>query len=149
LHGKWQFQARYSVAMSEENVEAFQRGIEALNRRDIDSMLQEVDPDVSWRDAINEMFGGPATMYRGHDAVRGLFQDLYDSFAEIEVEYPDVRDLGEQMVAIGRIRTRGNESGAETDSPVASFIEWRHAKAVRVLTYLDPEEALEAAGLSE
>ena len=135
--------------MSEENVEAFQRGIEAMNRRDIDSMLEDVDPEVDWRDAINEMFGGQATMYRGHDAVRELFQDLYDSFAEIEVEYPEVRDLGDRMVAIGRIRTRGNESGAETESPVAAFIEWKHAKAVRVLTYLDPAEALEAAGLRE
>src|SRR5262245_50567365 len=74
---------------------------------------------------------------------------FYDSFAEIEVEYPDVRGLGEQMVAIGRIHTRGNESGARTESPVAAFIEWKHTKAVRVLTYLDPAGALEAAGLWE
>ena len=34
-----------------------------MNRRDIGSMLEEVDSEVIWRDAINEMFRGQGTMY--------------------------------------------------------------------------------------
>jgi ketosteroid isomerase-like protein len=57
-----------------------------MNRRDIDGMLEVCDPDVAWRDAINVMFGGEATVYRGHDAVRELFRDLYESFADISAD---------------------------------------------------------------
>jgi hypothetical protein len=35
--------------MSQENVEAFKRVIEALNRRDIESLLERYDPDVEAR----------------------------------------------------------------------------------------------------
>ena len=53
------------------------------------------------------------------------------------------------FVAIGHIRTRGRESGAETGSPHASVVDLKDGKAVRIRAYLDPKEALEAAGLSE
>ena len=50
---------------------------------------------------------------------------------------------------IGRLRARGKESGAEVESPVAYVAEFKNAKAVRVTEYLDPKEALDAAGLRE
>ena len=135
--------------MSEENVEAFKRGSAAWNRGDIEGLLEVVDSEIVWRDAVNVMFGGEATTHRGHRGVRELFQDLFDSFAEIETDFRDFRDPGERVVALGQIRMRGRESGVETESPFAALTEWRDEKAVRVSTYLDHEEALEAAGLSE
>ena len=135
--------------MSQENVEAFKRGVAAMNRGDIEGMLEVVDHEVAWRDAINVMFGGEATLYRGHDAVRELFRDLYESFAEIEADYRDFRDLGERVVGLGQLRMRGRESGAEAKSPVAALTEWKDGKAIRVWTYLDHNDALTAAGLSE
>jgi ketosteroid isomerase-like protein len=135
--------------MSQENVEAFKRGVEAMNRGDIEVMLEVCDPEVAWRDAINVMFGGEATMYQGHAAVRELFRDLYESFSDIDADYRDFKDLGERLVSLGQLRMRGKESGAETESPVAALTEWRDGKVIRVLTYLDHAEALEAAGLRE
>jgi ketosteroid isomerase-like protein len=135
--------------MSQENVEAFKRGISAMNRQDINRMLEVCDPDVVWRDAINVMFGGEATMYRGHEQVREVFQDLYESFAEIDADYSDVRDLGERVLGLGHLRMLGKESGAETESPVAALTEWTNGKATRVLTYLNHAEALEDAGLEK
>jgi ketosteroid isomerase-like protein len=136
--------------MSRENVEAFKRAVKAMNGGDIDGMLEVIDPDVAWRDAINAIFGGEATMYRGHDAVREVFRDLYGSFAEIDADYYDVRDLDyERVLGLGHLRMRGRESGAETESAVAAFTEWSNGKAVRVLTYLDHAEAIEAAGLED
>ena len=135
--------------MSRENVERFKRGVAAMNRGDIEGILEVCDPEVVWRDAINALFGGETTLYEGHDAVRELFRDLYDSFAAIDADYSDVRDLGEQVLGLGSLRMRGRESGAETESPVAALTEWSDGKVIRVLTYLDHTEALEAAGLSE
>ncbi len=64
-------------------------------------------------------------------------------------EFPQIRDLGDRIFAIGHVRTRGRGSGAETESPLASVSETNDGKAIRVRTYPDPQEALEAAGMSE
>ena len=38
--------------MSQENVEAFKRALEAYNRRDIDSLIQVLDPEVEWHPGV-------------------------------------------------------------------------------------------------
>ena len=60
----------------------------------------------------------------------------------------DFRDLGDGLVAIGRTRNRGKASGAETETPLALVTEIRNGKTISIRAYLDPEETLEAAGLS-
>jgi hypothetical protein len=51
---------------------------------------------------------------------------------------------------IGNFRPLGRHSGASIESPVAALIDaGSDNKATRVLTYLDPKQALEAAGLRE
>jgi ketosteroid isomerase-like protein len=57
--------------------------------------------------------------------------------------------LANEVVAIGRLRARGKESGAETDSPVAWVVEFKNGKVIQAQAYLDPKEALEAAGLRD
>jgi ketosteroid isomerase-like protein len=136
--------------MSQENVEALKRAADAYNRRDVDALLDELDPEVEWHPAMPEalMGRGPA-VYRGHRGIRSMFADLYDSFAELHIDLSEIRDLGDRTVAIGRLRTRGKESGAQTESPWAGVAEHKNAKFVRIWTYLDPEDVLEAAGLRE
>ena len=58
-------------------------------------------------------------------------------------------DPGEGPVAIGRTRTRGKASGAETETPLAFVTEIRNGKTISIRAYLDREEPLEAAGLRE
>jgi ketosteroid isomerase-like protein len=135
--------------MSQENVEAFQRAVAAYNRGDIDAFLEEIDPDVEWHPLLQGMLSGEATTYRGHDGVRELFRDLNEGFTDQEVEPSEVRDLDDLLVAIGRIRGRGKESGAEAESPINWVVDFRDSRAVRVREYLDPKAALDAAGLSE
>ena len=53
------------------------------------------------------------------------------------------------MVALGRLQGRGKESGAQIESPIGYLVDFKDGKVTRVLTYLDPTEALKAAGLSE
>jgi ketosteroid isomerase-like protein len=135
--------------MSQENVEDFKRGLDAFNRRDVEALLEELDPEVEWHPALPVLVGGEATVYRGHEGVREMLRDLYEAFAETHVELSEIRDLGDRLVAIGRTRARGNESGAETESPWAGVTEYKDGRAIRIRTYLDPNEALEAAGLRE
>ena len=135
--------------MSQENVEAFKRGVDAINRGDVEALLEELDPEVEWHDVFGLMLGGEATVYRGNDGVRELFGDLYDAFDEIHNEYPEIRDLGDRTIAIGRLRARGNESGAATESPIWTISQWKNGKLTRIRTYLDAKEASKAVGLLE
>src|SRR5215207_686886 len=114
--------------MSQENVESFKRGIEAGNRRDIEALLAELDPDVEWHAAL-PMVGGDA-VYRGHVGIRAWLGDVWDVFAETEFEFPGIRDLGDRIVAVGWLRgcgkgersrsrdtrcLRGRRQGAQSD----------------------------------
>jgi len=135
--------------MSEENVESFKRGTEAYNRRDLDELLKTLDPEVEWHSALLIPFGGAASVSRGHDGVRELLDEVYEALAEIHLDYSEIRDLGDRIVGIGRIRTRGKHSGAVTELALGTVTDMKNGKAIRIWTYLDPEEALEAAGLSE
>jgi ketosteroid isomerase-like protein len=130
--------------MSKENVEAFKRGIEASNRRDFETLLERLDPEVEWYPALLASLEGKATVYHGREGVRQWLQEVYEVLAEIHTEFSEIRDLGTRVVAIGHIRTRGKESGAETESPLAYVIDYKDAKATRVQSYLDPQAALDA-----
>jgi ketosteroid isomerase-like protein len=135
--------------MSQENVEAFKRFADANNRRDVEAMLDELDPEVEWQSAVLGSLGGEATVHRGHDGVREMLRDLYEAFSEFHVQFTEIRDLGDRVVAFGRWITRGEESGVETTPPLASVVDFKNGKAIRVRSYLDHKEALEAAGLRE
>ena len=106
--------------MSEENVEAVRRFLDAYNRRDIEALLAELDPEVEWHPALPEA-----------------------------LELSEIRDLGDQVLAVGSFRTVGRGSGVEMESPLGVVSDMKDGRATRVLTFLDPRDALEAAGLSE
>jgi ketosteroid isomerase-like protein len=135
--------------MAEENVEAFKRGIAAWNRGDIDANLEVLDPEVEVHAVMPAMLGGGSTIYRGHEGFRELFRDVHEAFVEHRIEISEIRDLGERIVAIGHLRGRGKESGAEVESPIAYVGEFKNGKGTRLDDFLNPEEALEAAGLGE
>jgi ketosteroid isomerase-like protein len=135
--------------MSQRNVEAFKRGLEAGNRGDIETLLEELDPEVEWHSALHALLGGEQTVFRGHDGVRDMIGDLNEAFDEIQIEISEIRDLGDRLVAIGRTRTRGKASGVETDTPLAFVTEVKNGKTLLLRAYLDPKQALEAAGLAE
>src|SRR3954470_16794410 len=87
--------------MSEENVAVFKRAIEAINRNDAEALLSELAPDVEWHSALLIAVGGQQAMYRGHDGVREWLGDLYATLSEFQLEYSEIRDLGERTVAVG------------------------------------------------
>jgi ketosteroid isomerase-like protein len=90
-------------AVSPEDLEAFKRGVEAFNRRDVEGLLAVLDPDIEWHDVFTEMLGGEARVVRGHEGVRELIRDQAEAFAELDTEYTEIRDLGQRLVGIGVI----------------------------------------------
>ena len=124
--------------MADPKVESFNRAVAAINARDVDAVLEELDPGVEWHDVFTLMLGGKATVHRGHAGVRKLFEDLFDAFSHTHSEYPDVRAQGDRVIATGTLRARGHESGASIDTPVGTIAAFRGDKATQVRTFLDP-----------
>ena len=128
-------------------MEVFKRGVAAANRSDAEAFLELVHPEVEWHTVL-PMVGGDA-VYRGVDDVRRLLEDVWDVLERTEYEFPDIRDLGDQLIAIGHIWVTGDASGAVIDSPFAYVIDFLDGRPRVIRSYLDPDKALEAAGLSE
>jgi ketosteroid isomerase-like protein len=135
--------------MSEENVDAWRGAVDAYNRGDTEGAVEIYDPDVEWRPAVQRLLGGDTAVYRGRHGVREFLRDLDETFAEIRIEIAEARDLGDRALFLGRFHGRGKESGAETRSPIAYLVDFRNGKVTRVVSYLDHQQAREAAGLSE
>jgi ketosteroid isomerase-like protein len=135
--------------MSQENVEAFKSGLEAGNRGDVETLLEVLDPEVAWHSALHALMAGEATVFRGREGVREMLRDLNEAFGAFQIEISEIRDLGDRLVAIGRTRARGEASGADVDSPIGFVAQFKNGKAISLRAYLDPKEALEAAGLRD
>ena len=102
-----------------------------------------------WQPLLPVLLGGDATVYRGHEGAREVVSEWDSTFPDLHVDLSEVRDLGERLLAIGCLRGRGRESGVETETNIVFLAELKNGRVARLREYLDPQEALEAAGLSE
>lgn len=80
-----------------------------------------------------------------------MLQDADRDLSEFSVEVDELRDLGDRILASGRMRDRPHgrareESGAETESPLVYLVQYDKGKTSLIRAYLDPKEALEALG---
>jgi ketosteroid isomerase-like protein len=94
------------------------------------------------------VLGGQATVYRGHDGIREMLRDLDEILDERQLGFSEIHDVGECVVAVGRLTIRGRGSGLRTESPFGWVSEFSTGKATRIRTYLNPDEALEIVGLT-
>jgi uncharacterized protein len=133
--------------MSRENLEAFRRANDALERGRVDAALLDelVDPDV-----VFEPLRAPVSgVYRGYEGIRQFIADTAESFDVFRFDRYDVRDLGDRVLAIGTLHIRARQGGVETDVPTAGIATYRDGRLIRWQDFGDRRKALEAAGLSE
>jgi ketosteroid isomerase-like protein len=132
--------------MSQENVEILRKGIAAWNQRDADLWLSYAAPEIEWLPA------GPAavdsTVYRGYEECARGFAAVWETWAVFEFQEGEVRDLGDSVLWLGRVKMRGSASQVELDQEFAVHSLLRNGKVTRTLTFLSWQEALEAVGLA-
>jgi ketosteroid isomerase-like protein len=133
-------------AMSQENVEAFNRALAAYNRGNVEPMVEVSHPEIEWYPLSAEVEGG--VCFRGHEGLRQWFANLHATFAEFEASVDDVRDLGDVVLALGGVHLRFRTGGIlNTEAGYVS--RFRDALAVWARMYPSHAEAFEAAGLRE
>jgi ketosteroid isomerase-like protein len=77
------------------------------------------------------------------------FQAVSETWEEMRLAVDETRDLGDKVLVLGRMQTRGRGSGVPVDEGMASVHEFRDGKIRRVRVYFDRAEALKAVGLDE
>jgi ketosteroid isomerase-like protein len=134
--------------MSQENVEAVKDAMKAFNERDIDGLLEFVDPEVEWRPPA-ELPG--STVYRGRAGVRQAVADMLDAFGDLRAEPERFIEADDRVIALYRWRGRGSASGISVDDfdvPVGVITTMSaDGFATDVRFFITWEKALEVAGV--
>jgi len=134
--------------MSQENVDSFNRGLDAYNRRDPDGMLENWAPDavLDWSNAHSFDAG----VYRGYGEIRAFLEGFLGAWDEVRIEIVDgpveVRD---GLVITENVAYMRGRDGIEVQARSAWLITMRDGKTTSLTMYQTKQEALNAAGLSE
>ena len=133
--------------MSQQNVEIVMRAINAFNGRDIDTIADLLSADFEWFGAL--LGKSERGNYRGREGMEAYFEEATDIWEEFRLLTDEFRDLGDRVLVFGRMQGRTGGSGIEVESPLGVVFELREARLSRCRSYLDPSEALRAAGLTK
>jgi ketosteroid isomerase-like protein len=132
--------------VSRENVENTRRGIDAWNRGDLDEWLAGFAPDGELHTTGRFADRG---VYRGRAGLERYWAEIREDVEELSVSVTDMRTIGDRVFYAVTGRGRGKRSGVPVEGPIWFVTTFRDGLAVRVETYVDSAEALEAAGLRE
>jgi ketosteroid isomerase-like protein len=139
-------ESEYAQAVSEQNVEAHRRFVEAFNARDVERLIALCDQQVEF----HSLFAAVGdTVYHGPE-IRRWHRDLEDAWGkEIRIEPESFFDLGEHTLAFNVLHGRGQQSGVEVAMPYAQVMRWRDGLIAYFKAYVDREDALQDLGVSE
>jgi ketosteroid isomerase-like protein len=131
--------------MSEENVEIAEEIFRAWERADFSS--------VEWADPRIEFMlqsGADDAIHSGIEAMGQAWAEWLRAWDEFRVEARDFIDLGDDVLVLVEFGGRGRASGVPTEAMSGGCLfSFRDGRAIRLTTFTDRAEALEAAGLSE
>jgi ketosteroid isomerase-like protein len=101
--------------MSQDHLEIVKRLMDAVNLRDIDALAEVTTSDLEWFPVFAARVEGD--LYRGREGIEtflGEVDETWEEFLPVPEEY---RDLGDRVLALGWLKTRGRASGVPVDSP--------------------------------
>lgn len=114
--------------------------IEALNRGDVDGMLERMHPDFEWRPLESSPVAGG--VYRGHEQVRRYVEDWLGTFDDLRIVLEEPREVGDHVVAVVHGHGRGRASGLELRNRFCQVWRIREGTATGMEEYATWEQAL-------
>ena len=132
--------------MSQEKIDRLRAGYEAFGKTG-ETAADFFAPDFELRQDTSSIIDS-AGHFRGRDAVQNVMQELEESFEELAMEPEDLIEGPDgEVVVLVHVRGRGRGSRVEIDNHIAHVWTFREDKAIRMVVYEEPAEALEAVGL--
>jgi ketosteroid isomerase-like protein len=144
--GAYEREERQEQAVSQENVEVVRRTFDAFNRRDLDGILHDYDPEaeLDW----SQSPGVEAGIYRGREAIREFWSTFFETWERIIVYADEPIDCGKSVVAPTRTHFWGR-SGIEVEAYGVFVVTLREGRIVVWRLFRELNEALKAVGLKE
>lgn len=137
--------ARYSRAMSQENVEIVRRFWDARNAGDHEAACAELDPDVVVD--LSRSRSPYRGVRHGHGGYRRLIREAGEGWGNIRFDAEEIIDLGEYVVVVSHLSVRGRSSGIEMRGSGANAFRVSGGRIVEFVLYQTKDEALDAVGL--
>jgi ketosteroid isomerase-like protein len=132
--------------VAHENLEVIRRGFDAWVRGDLDALFAEFDPEIVW-DTSN-FRNWPESSYYGVDGVRTFLTEWLEVWSDYSFDVEELLLAPDgRVVSLITHHGRGAGSGVPLDLEMAQVATVREGKIVRLDSYGDRSEALEAAGL--
>src|SRR5215210_4253467 len=125
--------------MSQAEIEALRAVYEAISRGDWDDALRDAGPDFEFIPPDQNPIAGT---YRGREAVRGFFAELWAAFEEVTIEPGQFLEADDLIVVSLHMTLSPSDSGAKVEMRVTHLWTMRNGRPVRVKVFLGREEAL-------
>ena len=132
--------------MPEQEVKTMRAAMEAFNRRDGEEFGAFFAADAEIVPVRAALEG---TVYRGPDAGARYCAAVDESWENLRWEVEEIRDGGDWVLALGRIRGGGRGSGAVIDARAGWVAHFREGLITSFHTYADRAAALDAVGLGD
>ena len=133
--------------MSDENVEIIRRAHEAVNRVGVDALLELIHPD--FEAIISPELSVEPDTYRGREGMRRYFAGFEGVMKDVSFHPEELIGVGDKVFAAMLLSATGVGTGIEVKQLTYQVWTLRDGKALRVDTYKERSDALEAAGVSD
>jgi ketosteroid isomerase-like protein len=131
--------------VSAENVELI-RALTSTAGADLSGWLEFMAPEIELH--LSGVFPDLEPVYRGHDGVRQFVAGFNATWDELIADSYRYEDLGDRVLTLTHLRGR-SRGGIEVVLEMGHIWTLRDRLVVRMDAFADPNEALEAVGLSE
>jgi ketosteroid isomerase-like protein len=131
--------------MSQENVEIVRELYALLGRGGWEAVVPHLPPDFELETDPRHPKAG---VYSGV-AFGQFLQDLEEPFEEVSTVVERMIDIGDQVLALLKVRRRPRGSSAEMEIQVATVWTLENGRPIRARFFANRDEAIEAVGLPE
>jgi ketosteroid isomerase-like protein len=131
---------------SQHNAEVVRRFYDAWAKDQFPGPVELMDPEIEYVNPAEAVEPGTR---RGVRAFTQAVEKLLQSWEYWRADIEEIEPLGDQVAVVVRYRTRGRGSGIDVEGRESALWTLRGGKVVRYEWFKRPEEALEAAVLSQ
>ena len=133
-------------AMSEENLEAVRAIYERFGEGDFRASVDLLDPHIVF---LMMPEAPDAEVYVGVDAVAAAMRGLFDTWADFTLKAEEFVPAGDSVLVSVRQQGVARISGVPSDEHYFTVWSFRSRKVIRIESFPERAQAIEAAGLLE
>jgi ketosteroid isomerase-like protein len=126
-----------------QNLDALWAMHAAFNRRDFDSVVDYLHPEVELHPAIEGL--DTSASYRGREEWRQYVELINEAWETQTIEVQEIIEAGDRILVDERWHVRGRQ-GIELDFYLTDVYSFRDGLVVRIDGFADKAEAREALG---